>query len=663
MTETDTIFQNAPLHPSVRNAGDTMPSMTKFAVLLLALLSFGGAAVAQEYSEDPYEFILAKLAADDGRFEEALSRLDKLAQKNPDNAVLRFERAMIMLDASRGGDAEAELRKVVAIQPNFYDAERILGRLLLDRSANDRAKVDEALTHLQAAFRINPDDLVTGMAISQILLSTARNAEAEKVLATMLERAPDQRALNFTYAQVLTKLGRGDESRKYLERAVEVDPTFGNAIMQLIDIYQKSNEFDRAAEVLQPLINDEPANLDLQRQQALFYLRGRQPEKARAAFKSLVEADPKDARSLYYLAEALTDLEQYEESDKIYRQLLEKTPDDADLLASFGLSQIGQKKLDDAAKTFELLLKQADVPENLQVLGRTQLAYIALQRGQYAAAIEAARPQLVFKDRVNAQAVNIALDAMKRQKRYTDAIALLQPLVDKFASDPYVNARYVEMLARAGEKDRARVAAATQTKFGVKNTIAAAEAFVQAEQFDVALGVIGDAVRNKPEELDLQFELGSIYERSGDKTSAEKSFLALLQKRPEHAQTLNYLGYMWAELGTNLERAAEMLNRAVTQEPRNGAFVDSLGWVYFRQGKLDLAEKYLTDATHLLPRDATIREHLGDVLAKRGDANRALTAYRAALTLDPEAKDLDKIRSKIAELEKLQQAQKAVTPR
>src|SRR5207244_3807354 len=283
-----------------------------------------------------------------------------------------------------------------------------------------------------------------------------------------------------------------------------------------------------------------------------------------------------------------------EESDKIYRQLLEKTPDDTDVLASFGLSQIGQTKLEDAAKTFETLLKQPDVPENLQVLGKTQLAYIALQRGQYAAAIDAVKPLMIFKDRVNAQAINIALDAMKKQKRWSDAVALLQPLVDKFAGDPYVNARYIEMLARAGEKDRARVAAATQTKFGVKNSIAAAEAFIQAEQYDVALGVLRDALRTKPDDVDLQFELGSVYERAGDKAAAEK---------------------------------------------------------------------YLADATRLLPRDATVHEHLGDVLAKRGDAHRALSMYRAALTLDPETKDLDKIRSKIAELEKQQQAQKAVTPR
>src|SRR5947209_11942913 len=109
---------------------------------------------------------------------------------------------------------------------------------------------------------------------------------------------------------------------------------------------------------------------------------------------------------------------------------------------------------------------------------------------------------------------------------------------------------------------------------------------------------------------------------------------------------------MWAESGTNLDRAADMLNQAVKLEPRNGAYIDSLGWAYFRQGKLDLAEKYLTDATRLLPRDATVHEHLGDVLAKRGEVGRALDLYRAALKLEPEAKDEAKLRTKISELEK-----------
>jgi predicted Zn-dependent protease len=633
-----------------------MPTMKKLLLVVTVACAFGATALAQDFSDDHYEFILAKLAAQDGRYDEAISRIDKVVARNPANPVLVFERAMILIDASRTDAAETALRNVATAHPDFYDAQRVLGRLLLDRAGTDRAKVDEALTHLQAAFKLNPDDIGTGMAVAQILLSTNRTADAEKTLATLLERAPDQRSLNYFYAQVLTKLGRGDESRQYLERAVQVDATFGPAILQLIDIYQKENEWQKAAEVMQPLINDDPMNLDLQRQQAFFYLRAGLPDKARSAFKSLVEADPKDTRSQFYLAEALNDLEQYEEADKIYRGLLAKTPADPDVLASYGLSQIGQRKYDDAAKTFQLLLGVSDLPDNLQVLAKTQLAYINLQKGNYAQALDDTRSILVFRDKPNAQAVNIALDALKRQKRYSDAIALLQPLVDNFAADAFVNARYVEMLIRAGAMDRAKLAASTQAKFGTKNTLATAEAYIQTEQFDPAISMLRDGLKKTPEDLDLQFELGSAFERSGDKKSAERLFLEILNKRPEHAATLNYLGYMWAEGGINLDRAADMLNRAVKQEPKNGAYVDSLGWVYYQQGKLDLAEKYLTDAAHLLPRDATVQEHLGDVFAKRGDVHRALDLYRVALTLQPDSKDEAKLKTKIAEMERQQAA-------
>ena len=74
--------------------------------------------------------------------------------------------------------------------------------------------------------------------------------------------------------------------------------------------------------------------------------------------------------------------------------------------------------------------------------------------------------------------------------------------------------------------------------------------------------------------------------------------------------------------------------------------------MYYRQGKLDLAEKYLTDAARLLPRDATVHEHLADVLARQGKRERALEIYRMALTLEPEPKDEEKIRSKVADLER-----------
>ena len=628
----------------------------KKCLLLLAAALMSTAAVAQDASPDSYDFILAKLAAAEARYDDALSRIDRVVARNPTNPVLKFERAMILIDAQRFDTAEKELRDVTTANPDFYDAQRVLGRLLLDRAGQDRAKVDEALAHLGAAFKQNPDDLGTGMGVAQILLSMQRTAEAEKILATLLERAPDQRTLNYTYAQVLTKLGRGDESKRYLERAVEVDPTFASAIMQLIDIYQRENAWEKASQVLQPLIEDDPSNLELKRQQAFFFLKAGLPEKARDAFRAIVQADPKDTRAQYYLAESLNDLEQYAEADAIYRKLLEKTPDDPELLASYGLSQIGQHKYDEAAKTFRSLLAVPEINESLQVLASTQLGLIELQKNNYTAALDHVRPLLVFRDKPNPQAIGIAVESLKKQKKYADAAALLQPLVQRFGPEPFLQARYIEMLLRSGNAEGARTAATAAAKYGPKNALAASEAYMQAEQYQPGITILRDALKAKPDELELQFALGAAYERAGDKKHAEEAFLTLLEKHPDHAPTLNYLGYMWADSGINLDRAADMLTRAVSQEPRNGAYIDSLGWVYFRQGKLDLAEKHLTDATKLLPRDATVHEHLGDVFAKRGDYRRALESYRVALTLDLETKEEAKIRSKIAEVEKQQTA-------
>jgi predicted Zn-dependent protease len=635
-----------------------MKSMKKCAILIASLLVLGAvAASAQEppapvSSDESYEFILAKLAAEDGHFDDALATIDKLVTRHPDNMVLLYERAMMRIDASRREEAESDLRKVVAASPTFYDAQRVLGRMILDRAGSDRSKVEDALPHLQAAYKLNPDDLVSGMTVAQIFINTKRPAEAEKVLAALLERAPDQRALNYNYALVLSSLNRDPEARQYLEKAVLLDATFTPAVLQLVEVYQKDGDWRKAADLLTPLIDEDPANVDFQRQQGYLYLRAGDAEKARAAFKHLVELDPRDTRAEFYLAESLNDLSQFEEADRVYHRLLEKTPDDPDLLASLGLSQVGERKWDEAKQSFLLVLGNTQTPDNLTALARTQIAYISLQKGQYTEAVEYAKPAMVFRDKVNGQAINIAVDALKKEKKYAEAVNLLSPLSAKYPADPVISARYVEMLMRAGDHDKAQQLAAAQAKLGPKNSVAIAEAYAQNDQFPEAITLLKGALQTYASDVDLQFELATAYERSGEGAVAEKMFLEILKAHPDHTSTLNYLGYMYAEAGTNLDRAADMLNHAVRLEPRNGAYVDSLGWVYFRQGKLDLAEKYLTDATHLLPHDATVREHLGDVFAKRGDYHKALDVYRTALTLDPEPKDEAKLRSKIAEVEK-----------
>jgi len=113
-------------------------------------------------------------------------------------------------------------------------------------------------------------------------------------------------------------------------------------------------------------------------------------------------------------------------------------------------------------------------------------------------------------------------------------------------------------------------------------------------------------------------------------------FLKLLEERPNDAATQNYLGYMWADRGVQLERAREMLEKAVSREPRNAAYLDSLGWAYFRLGQMDAAEKKLREAARREPTDPTILEHLGDLEMKQGDIENAIRNWEKALELKSE---------------------------
>jgi tetratricopeptide (TPR) repeat protein len=130
---------------------------------------------------------------------------------------------------------------------------------------------------------------------------------------------------------------------------------------------------------------------------------------------------------------------------------------------------------------------------------------------------------------------------------------------------------------------------------------------------------------------------------------ASSLFVRILESDPGDAAAANYLGYMWADRGENLDRALDLINRAVEADPENVAYLDSLGWVHFRRGDLDEAERWLRRAIELGGDvgDGTILCHLGEVLLAREarDEGRRLLL----LGLDMGCDDPERVRSLLDE--------------
>jgi tetratricopeptide (TPR) repeat protein len=152
----------------------------------------------------------------------------------------------------------------------------------------------------------------------------------------------------------------------------------------------------------------------------------------------------------------------------------------------------------------------------------------------------------------------------------------------------------------------------------------------------------------------VAFVRGAMYERQKKFDLAEKEFRHVLDLDPKNASALNYLGYMLADQNTRLQEAQDYIKQAVSLEPNNYAFLDSLGWVYFRLNRLDDAEKQLTRSVQMMPKDPTIHDHLGDVYSKQGKLREAigqwqssLKAWSASAPTDVEPDELGKVQKKL----------------
>jgi tetratricopeptide (TPR) repeat protein len=148
---------------------------------------------------------------------------------------------------------------------------------------------------------------------------------------------------------------------------------------------------------------------------------------------------------------------------------------------------------------------------------------------------------------------------------------------------------------------------------------------------------------------EVSFHLGMLYDQNGHSEKALSEMEDELKVNPDFGPALNYIGYTYAEKCIKLEDAETLIKKALKQEPNNGSYLDSLGWVYFKKRDFPKAEEYLLKAVQYYP-DTLIFEHLGDVYFKENNNLEAWNAYKDALDMDAGNKNAKK---NLAALEKL----------
>jgi tetratricopeptide (TPR) repeat protein len=148
---------------------------------------------------------------------------------------------------------------------------------------------------------------------------------------------------------------------------------------------------------------------------------------------------------------------------------------------------------------------------------------------------------------------------------------------------------------------------------------------------------------------EFYFQLGAVYERVGDYAQSEQYFEKCLQLKPDFPEAQNYLGYMWAEHGMKLQRARELIEKAVRAEPKNAAYLDSMGWVLYKLKEPQQALTYILKAVELSDEpDATLYDHLGDIYAALNQQDKAREAWTKSLSVEANEEVRQKLQAKSA---------------
>jgi len=227
----------------------------------------------------------------------------------------------------------------------------------------------------------------------------------------------------------------------------------------------------------------------------------------------------------------------------------------------------------------------------------------------------------------------------------------------------YPNERDAQILRADVVGELGRVEEAVKQLQGLMNNTPAdrelylsiANVYIQAKQYGEAEASVNKALAaaSKPEEQEYpRFLLGSIYEREKKFDLAEEQFKKVLAADPLNASAANYLGYMLADRGVRLEESVQYIQKALKLDPNNGAYLDSLGWAYYKMDRPDLAQPDLEKAARLMSDDPTILEHLGHVYLRMGKDTQAEQEWERALKQWPQAVSSDFDADQAAKLQK-----------
>ncbi|MEP7011729.1 MAG: tetratricopeptide repeat protein [Acidobacteriota bacterium] len=640
--------------------------------------ALGAAAPAQDLAAASFRFAVAKSLAAEGSWAEALSAYDEAESLAPSDPYIRAEHALLLARLSQSpvapGAGGAERAKALidqarALSPDDLDLLRTAGQVYLTLASRSPEALDSAVTVLEAVRAKDPADLPSLLPLGRIYLDRGEAKKAADVFTDLVRFVPNNRMAAGLLVESLLRSQQTVEAEQVLGDLLETDPESIEARSTLADLQEHRGDIAAARKTLEGAPESVRADPQLRRQLAsTLYFVGELDASLALVDELLQTPEPKaapnaDPRAAAAAAEShsyllrlrgmiLAALGRTPEAIDVLSKLAQAQPDDLPVALALARCLDRAGKLPEAEKTLlttgDALAKAGKADE--AAAARLELIGLLADAKAWPRVAEVAKPLLASTDKeTRDRAILFSVDAAAEVTDPAAGLALLSTLVGADdAPSPTLAAKRAELLFRQGHEAEGRAEIEKLEAAGPGSAFAAAQVYQRLERYAEGVPILKRLTAAKPDLAAGWFLLGAALERTEDHEGAVAAFKKALELEPDFHSALNYLGYLWADRGENLDEARALILRAVALDPENGAYVDSLGWVRFQLKEYVPARGLLERAARLMPKDASVQEHLGDLYKTTGQVALARDAYRRALALESE--NADQVKRKLAEL-------------
>ncbi len=520
-----------------------------------------------------------------------------------------------------GDRAQAAADQPIQLTPSEQHQAEALAEYATGYSAEIRGDLDQALEHYERVVQFDPHNTRLAIRIGQICATKHDVTNAVRVLDLALQSNPNNGELAYWLGFVYRADNQNDKATAAFRSALKSQPSNVSALGGLLEILILQDGEKEAIKALDHAFHENIEAGSYWSRLGDFYavVHRQKPswgqkldrKRIQQCYEKALAFDPDDTDNQLRLADAYTDNGDYQRSAELYAKLLEKNPDALLVRERLAANYIRADQKEKAVAVLEDIIKREPLAYAIyndlgELYGDLSNTEKAISNYQQSLVIRPNQPE------VYAQIAALQLDA----KQVDQSLKTLATWKEKFPTDfrvPYFTGLI--------ETDRKQYAAAVAS-FEDAQTLA----------------------RESPEDSKLSskfyFAYGAACERAGETDKAVTLFRKCLELDPEDHIAANYLGYMWADQGTNLEEALDLIQRAVKLEPQNGAYLDSLGWVLFKLGRNGEALVQMRRAVLLMKDDAVVLDHLAEVLVKLGKTDEAIKVLRQANKLEPDNKDI-----------------------